>query len=158
MTISLTAHIQCRHFADVHKDNKHKSPLIKQFTDGYTADVVPRLFQYYILQLTDVSHQLLPKQSSSESCIWRRKILHKAEEKLHRHVFSFFSFFFFFSGCEASRAAFTASLTRYDVSNQAQPTATFHFHVQEPFLSLPHSQCQAGGTAVYYRLIADRND
>lgn len=55
MTISLTAHIQCRHFADVHKDNKHKSPILKQFTDGYTADVVPRLLQYYILQLPDVS-------------------------------------------------------------------------------------------------------
>lgn len=64
----------------------------------------------------------------------------------------------FFCGCDASRAAFTVSLTRSDVSNQAQPTAAFHFHVQEPFLSLPHSQCQAGGTAVYYWLIADRND
>lgn len=102
MTISLTAHIQRRHFADVHKDNKHKSPLIKQFTDGYTADVVPRRLQYYILQLPDVSHQLLPKQSSAESGIWRRKILHKAEEKLHRHVFSLF-----FCWCEASRAADT---------------------------------------------------
>lgn len=55
MTISLTAHIRRGHFADVHTDNKHKSPLIKRFTDGYTADVVPRLLQCYILQLPDVS-------------------------------------------------------------------------------------------------------
>lgn len=153
MTISLTVHIQCRYFADAHKDNKHKRPLIKQFTDGYTADVVPRLLRITYCSCQTLPVNFYPSKAAPRAASGGAKSCTKL--KPHQRVFSLF---FFFSGCEASRAAFTALLRRSDVSNQAQPTATLYFHVQEPFLSLPHSQCQAGGTAVYYQLIADHND
>lgn len=87
MTISLTAHIQCRHFADVHKDNKHKSPLIKQFTDGYTADVVPRLLRITYCSCQTLPINFYPSKAAPRAASGGAKC---TKLKLHQRVFSLF--------------------------------------------------------------------